>query len=110
MYCIIHQALLNVNTNNGTSVPNYSPSQRTIERKRKKQDIALPRPISFEDIYIPDEFRLTNGGGRFLLYDNQDSKHRIIILSSDDDLDRLSNSEHWHRDGTSRGKQLRLHG
>jgi hypothetical protein len=34
---IIHQALLNVNKNDGSAVPNYSSSQRTIEGKRKKR-------------------------------------------------------------------------
>ena len=29
-----------------------------------------------------------------------DTDHKIIILSSDEDLDRLSNSEHWHCDVT----------
>ncbi|CAF4289825.1 unnamed protein product, partial [Rotaria socialis] len=39
-----------------------------------------------------DPPRLTNGGDRFVLYDNEDPNHRMIILSSDDDLDCLSNS------------------
>lgn len=43
---------------------------------------------------------MTNGGARFLLHDNLDSNKRLIVLSGDDDLDRLSNSEHWHCDGT----------
>ncbi|CAF4044454.1 unnamed protein product, partial [Didymodactylos carnosus] len=58
----------------------------------------LPRPTSFEDISIPQQLTVTNGGDRFLLYDNEDSDHRTIILSSDDDLNRLSNSEYWHAD------------
>lgn len=60
----------------------------------------MPRPKSFSEILIPDELKVTNGGDRFLLYDNERNNHRIIILSSDDDLDRLSNSEHWYSDGT----------
>ncbi|CAF4679203.1 unnamed protein product, partial [Rotaria magnacalcarata] len=66
----------------------------------RKKDIPLPRPKSFDDIMIPDGLKVTHGGGRFLLYDNGSSSERIIILSSDDDLDCLSNSEHWHSDGT----------
>ncbi|CAF4598316.1 unnamed protein product, partial [Rotaria sp. Silwood1] len=97
---IIHQALLNVNKNDASAVPNYSSAQRTIERKRKKQDLPLSRPTSFNDILIPDALKVTNGGNRFLLYNNEDPDHRMIILSSDDDLDCLSNSENWHCDGT----------
>ncbi|CAF2617287.1 unnamed protein product [Rotaria sp. Silwood2] len=97
---VINEALLTISKDDGAAVPNYTSSQRTIERKRKKKDIPLPRPKSFNEIRISDELKATNGGSRFLLYDNEDSVHRIIILSSDDDLDRLSNSEHWHSDGT----------
>jgi hypothetical protein len=93
-----------VNKNDGSAVPNYSSSQRTIQRKRKQKDLPLSRPTSFSDILIPDELKLTNGGDRFLLYDNEDPEHRMIILSSDDDLDRLSNSEHWHCDGTFKAR------
>ncbi|CAF5179730.1 unnamed protein product, partial [Rotaria magnacalcarata] len=97
---IINEALTIVSKEDGAAVPSYTSSQRTIERKRRKKYLPLPRPKSFGEIMIPDELKKTNGGGRFLLYDNESSSHRIIILSSDDDLDRLSNSEHWHSDGT----------
>lgn len=97
---IINEALLNVDKHDGTAVPNYPSSQRTIERKRKRNDIALPSPTSFNDVNIPDELRVTNGGQRFLLYDNEACDHRLIILAADGCLDRLSNSEHWHCDGT----------
>ncbi|CAF1483628.1 unnamed protein product, partial [Rotaria sordida] len=97
---IIHEALLNVDKNDGAAVPTYHSSQRTIERKRKRNNIPLPRPQTYAEIVIPDELQVTNAGARFLLYDNQDPNRRLIILSSDDDLDRLSNSEHWHSDST----------
>ncbi|CAF2102258.1 unnamed protein product [Rotaria magnacalcarata] len=101
---IINEALTIVSKEDGAAVPSYTSSQRTIERKRRKKYLPLPRPKSFGEIMIPDELKKTNGGGRFLLYDNESSSHRIIILSSDDDLDRLSNSEHWHSDGTFKVK------
>ena len=94
---IIHEALLNIDKENGTAVPNYYSSQRTIARKRKKNDIPSPRPTAFDETLFPDELKVTNGVNRFLFYDNG---KRMIILSSDDDLDRLSNSDHWHSDGT----------
>jgi hypothetical protein len=97
---IIHEALLNIDQADGAAVPTYYSSQRTIERKRKKNDIPLPRPQTFSEILIPDELQITNSGARFLLYDNHHPNRRLIILSSDDDLDRLSNSDHWHCDGT----------
>ena len=97
---LINRALLSISKHDGAAVPIYTSSQRTIERKRKKQLIPLPRPRTFDEILIPDELKIINGGKRFLLYDNGDSNNRILILSSDNDLDRLSNSDHWHSDGT----------
>jgi hypothetical protein len=46
---------------------------------------------AFNEIFIPDELKITNGGLRFLLYDNEDPVNQMIILSTDDDLDQLSN-------------------
>ncbi|CAF1001416.1 unnamed protein product [Didymodactylos carnosus] len=70
---IINEALLDVHKDDGTAIPSYTASQHTIERKRKKDDIPLPRPTSFEDISISQQLTVTNGGDRFLLYDNEDS-------------------------------------
>ena len=97
---IIHEALLNVDKNDAATVTTYHSSQRTIQRKRKRNDIVLPPSRAYAEMVIPHELQITNVGVRFLLYDNQDPNRRLIILSSDDDLDRLSDSEHWHSDGT----------
>ncbi|CAF5148257.1 unnamed protein product, partial [Rotaria socialis] len=35
---IIHEVLLGISKEDGTAVPNYSSSQRTIQRKRKKRN------------------------------------------------------------------------
>ncbi|CAF4336433.1 unnamed protein product [Rotaria sp. Silwood2] len=99
---IIHEALLNVHKDDALVLPSYAASQRLIGRKRKKNNISLPNPTCFQDIVIPDQLKLTNSGDRFLLYDNEDNDSRIIILSSDDDLKRLSQCDHWHADGTFR--------
>ncbi|CAF3138310.1 unnamed protein product [Rotaria socialis] len=97
---IIYEVLQNVDKNDDAAVPTYHSSQRMIERERKRNDIPLPRPLTYDEIVIPDELQITNGGARFLLYDNQDPNRRLIILSSDDDLDLLFNREHWNNDGT----------
>ncbi|CAF2136303.1 unnamed protein product [Rotaria magnacalcarata] len=101
---IIHQAFLNVNKKDGSAALNYPSAQRTIERQRKKKDLLLPQPTSFNDILIPDELKVTNGVDRFVLYDNEDPDHRMITLSSDDDLDCLSTSENWHGGGTFKSR------
>ena len=98
---IIHEALLTIEQDDEAAVPSYSSSQRTIQRKRKKNDIPLPTPSSFDDIAIPAEFTVTNSGARFLLYNNGDNSKRMLIFSSDDDLDRLANSDSIGKNITS---------
>ncbi|CAF2192971.1 unnamed protein product [Rotaria magnacalcarata] len=53
-----------------------------LNENEKKEDLPLSRPTSFNDIHIPDELKVANGGDRFVLYDNEDPDHRMIILSS----------------------------
>lgn len=76
---IIHEALLAASKEDGTAVPNYTSSQRTIEWKGRRNHIPLPRPTSFGEIMIPDDLKVTNEGSRFLLYDKQSSDHRMMI-------------------------------
>ncbi|CAF3873782.1 unnamed protein product [Rotaria sordida] len=97
---IIHEALLDVHPGDASAVQNYRTVQRSVQRKRKKNDMPLSTPLSFENIIIPEELKLTNTGDKFLLYDNEKNDNRIIILSSSTDLNRLSISDHWHMDGT----------
>ncbi|CAF4475881.1 unnamed protein product [Rotaria socialis] len=54
---IINEALTIVSKENGVAVPSYTSSQRTIERKRRKKDLPLPRPKSFGEIMISDELK-----------------------------------------------------
>ncbi len=44
----------------------------------------------------------------FSLYDNEDNNSTIIILFSYNDLNRLSNAEHWHADATFKVKKHRF--
>ncbi|CAF4623355.1 unnamed protein product [Didymodactylos carnosus] len=64
---IINEALLNIHTDDGTTIPSYTSSQRTIERNHKRNGIPLPRPTSFGDISIPAELRITSSGDRFFI-------------------------------------------
>ncbi|CAF3401466.1 unnamed protein product [Rotaria socialis] len=50
---IINEALTIVSKEDGAAVPSYTSSQRTIERKRRKKYLPLPRPKSFGEIMIP---------------------------------------------------------
>ena len=97
---IIHEALLNVHKDDAFALPSYAASQHLTGTKRKKSSIPFPNPTYFQGIIIPEQLKLTNSGDKFLSYDNEDDDSRIIILSDEGDIKRLSQSEHRHADGT----------
>ena len=57
---IIHEALLDVHPDDPLAVANYTTAQRSVQRKRNKNNISLPIPISLENIKIHEELKLTN--------------------------------------------------
>ncbi|CAF4496803.1 unnamed protein product, partial [Didymodactylos carnosus] len=97
---IISDARMNVSAEAAASIPQYTTTQRAIERIRKENDVARPTPTTFADIVLPDELKVNSRGQKFLLYDNQDVDRRVLISASEYALDRLDQSSSWHVDGT----------
>ncbi|CAF4453849.1 unnamed protein product, partial [Didymodactylos carnosus] len=97
---IISDARMNVSAEAAASIPQYTTTQRAIERIRKENDVARPTPTTFADIVLPDELKVNSRGQKFLLYDNQDVDRRVLIFASEYALDRLDQSSSWHVDGT----------
>lgn len=52
------------------------------------------------DFEIPTDFQSTLDGKKFLLYDNYDSKNRILIFSTTKNLELMVKCHHWLADGT----------
>jgi len=83
-------------------MPNPECLKRTIQRVRNISEAipANPQTLNFE---IPDQFRLTLDGDNFLLYDSGDSdiyEERIILFSTERNLNLFKDSEHWFSDGS----------
>ena len=91
---IIQEALLSVHKDDALALPSYTASRHLIGHKRKKNNILLQNPTCFQDIIISEQLKLTNTGDKSLLHDNENNDIRIIILSSESDLKRLSQCEH----------------
>jgi hypothetical protein len=96
---IIQEARLKLSLDAAAIIPQYTASQRTIQRVRTDKDIPT-EPKTFADIIIPPKFQLTASNEQFLLYDNNDNDNRILIFSSKQHLDLLNRCESWHCDGT----------
>ena len=58
-------------TTTGTSLeasqylPPYSSLQRTVNKKRKRENVAMPNPRSVHEIQIPDQLKVTTRGDSF---------------------------------------------
>ncbi|CAF4155912.1 unnamed protein product, partial [Rotaria sordida] len=96
---IIQEARLKLSSDAAAIIPQYTATQRSIQRIRKDNDIPK-EPTSYAEIVIPVKFQLTSSNQQFLLYDNNDNDNRILIFASPDQLDLLNRCEVWHCDGT----------
>jgi hypothetical protein len=74
---------------------------KTVLNRVRKGD-AAPRAASIGEIDLSESAKLTSGGERFLLLDNQKNPNRILAFSSDLGIKILSGSTHYHGDGTFR--------
>ncbi|CAF1112166.1 unnamed protein product [Rotaria sordida] len=74
---IIQGARLKLSSDAAATIPQYSASQRTIQRIRKDKDIPTESK-AFADIVIPPKFQCTVSNQQFLLYDNNDHVNRLL--------------------------------
>ncbi|XP_025192763.1 uncharacterized protein LOC112592834 [Melanaphis sacchari] len=99
---IVKTASSNVIQGSLTSVPNL---KRIIQRTRQCNQHSPPNPLTLKDLgEIPDIYKQTNNGSKFLLFDNYEingpTKNRILIFCTREGLELMSESEHWFADGT----------
>lgn len=97
------QILASVTSNLPVSVSGKLPSaagmKRNINSKRQQGNPKSSTKLS--ELVIPEEFTLTSKGKTFLLYDNgKASSNRIIIFSTQQNLELLKRCDHWYADGT----------
>ena len=96
---IIQEARFKLSSEAAAIIPQYTSSQRSIQRIRKDKNVPK-EPITFADIVIPLKFQVTASNQQFLLYDNNDHNNRLLIFASKEQLDLLNQCEAWHCDGT----------
>lgn len=89
---------------------------RTIQRSRNRENRPIPLPLDLEDLVIPDQYRVTNSGAEFLLFDSGPEVDRVLIFSTRNNLRMLRQSRHWYADGTFKtvpnlfGQMYTIHG
>jgi MULE transposase domain len=93
-------------------LPSVASLKKTVRRARQEVRQELPNPSRVEKLVIPEEIRKIKKkedqsgllSEKFLLYDSGDSdindSNRIIIFSTEKNLNILSEVEHWFADAT----------
>lgn len=84
-----------------SAMPRYVAITRTIHRKRKLKELAVPTPHSLQEITLPATLMVTASDENFLLWDSGDAdEHRILMFGTERNLQVLNEHRHWFIDGT----------
>lgn len=98
---IIRDVVQGCNENTLASLPSRRTLSRRIQRARRKLNPTPPIPVMRSGFEIPEQYTKTTSGIRFLQYDSGiDDAERILIFSSDENLDLLVRHRQWLADGT----------
>ena len=98
---ILTAALATVDDQTVARLPRIDHMRRNIRRQRHAVQEILPQPASAQDMVIPDAYQTTSQGERFLQYDSgRGDPQRMLIYSTNRNLDNLQESRHWFLDGT----------
>ena len=97
---ILCQMLQNVSEGVSSQLPSMSTIRRSI--RRYKQAVHAPHPIprNLCEMAIPDEYKRTCNEDNFLLYDSGPGENRILLFSTEKNMQLLQSSSEWFCDGT----------
>ena len=100
---ILGTELQNISDGVGANLPSLETLRRNIRHSCQDRNMP-PTPSHREDIPdLPPAYRTTTNGDPFLVYDSGvEDEERILIFTSQDAMQFLSDSEHWCVDGTFR--------
>ena len=81
-------------------LPSVSLMKRTLQRARQQVDQPPPNPTSLTELEFPEKYTKTIDEHPFLLYDSGPSNDRILLFTTQRNLDLMAQSDHWFADGT----------
>ena len=82
------------------ALPTLSAMTKEIQYTRRKDEFPTATPQSLTDLVIPNRYKRTKRNELFLMYDSGPSEDRLLIFSTERDLDYLKNSKELFADGT----------
>lgn len=81
-------------------LPQIDTIARTIRKVRGEMNPVPKDPEKNTEFTIPDEYTITDKGDLFLMYDSQEASNRLLIFSTQKNMEELVKSEIWASDGT----------
>ena len=102
---IISEATASTSEVTRTHLPSISSMKRTIRNIRIKENDFPSVPISRNELVLPEKFKLTPKGEKFLLFDSgadddDEEEPRFLMFGTEENLRLLSISQYWFADGT----------
>lgn len=80
-------------------LPGVAGLKRTVRRQRRRIDDVPVNPVSLMELVIPDRYKKINDEN-FLLYDSGVGDDRILVFSTQKNLQFMAANPHWYCDGT----------
>ena len=78
------------------------PERRNMKKAlRRVRRVELPvNPVNIVDLgELPERFKVTLQGERFLMFDNDDGRKRMFVFGTRHNLEILAKSSRWYMDG-----------
>lgn len=97
---IVAATLRDVSTAAAGQLPPVRSMKQTVRRARRQDGVPLANPANLDDLEIPDVYKKTIKGDDFLKYDSGSGPHRILIFTTANNLQLMSECPNWYADGT----------
>lgn len=98
---IIQQCSQGISLQVASLLPAYPAARKTIQRRRRRNDIPRSDISSVSDITIPDSLKTSTRGCNFVLWDSgADDPGRILMFGTTENLVLMEVHDHWFIDGT----------
>lgn len=98
---LIRDAVANKDDGVLAALPSRATMARRIQRVRRRLNPSPPLPTARHGFVVPTTYSTTTDGRRFLMFDSGvDDHNRILIYSTDENLDAMASKTDWFIDGT----------
>jgi hypothetical protein len=69
--------------------------KKRVQRARQQQRAPLPNPTNLFELQFPEQYTQTCTGQLFLLFDSWPSNDRILLFSTQKNLELMAHCDHW---------------